>query len=279
MRNFTQSSFRATARLAAATAVLLLATTAASAQIPPATSPPENPPTPPTSSTGASGGPTVTPTSPALPGDTTTGDRTPTLAQPPQTNPAATPAPGAAASAAAGGEVSETGTSLLDTHMFGGNDLRHADREFARIAVTNNLQAEELGRLALAKAANPAVKSFAKTLADDSDKLHVQLLVAGNAAGVTFPGELGKESRTVYRSLAALSGADFDRAFLDEVVKRHAADLAAFEREAASRRAEVNLRKFATATVPVLKQQIDAAKGLQGMLAGATTPPAGGGAH
>ncbi len=202
---------------------------------------------------------------PAIPGDISTGDHTPTLA--PQ--PVSVPAAPSTANAVTPDDAGTGGTSLLDTTTFGGNSLTRADRRFARSAVVANLRSEELGKLAAAKAANADVKAFGKSLAEDGAKIHIQLLVAGNAAGITLPGELNAKSEAAYADLAARSGDDFDRAFLDQVVKHHESALAACEREAHRHRSEINLNKFAAATVPVLQQQLSAAKDLQARLGGA----------
>ncbi len=211
---------------------------------------------------------------PSIPGDLSTGDHTPTLA--PQ--PVAVPATPSTAVAASPDEAGTGGTSLVDTTTFGGNAISHADRRFARAAVVANIRAEELGKLAAFKATNADVKAFGKSLAEDGAKIHIQLLVAGNAAGVTLPGEMNAPNQKAYAELAALSGNDFDRAFVDAVVTHHTADLKVFEHEAHRRCTEVNLNKFATATVPVLQQQLNAAKDLQAKLGGApgaTAPAAG----
>jgi putative membrane protein len=210
---------------------------------------------------------------PTIPGDLSTGDHTPTLA--PQ--PVAVPAAPSTAVAASPDEAGTGGTSLVDTTTFGGNAISHADRRFARAAVFANIRAEELGKLAAFKSTNADVKAFGKSLAEDGAKIHIQLLVAGNAAGVTLPGEMNAPNQKAYAELAALSGNDFDRAFVDAVVTHHTADLQVFEHEAHRRCTEVNLNKFAAATVPVLQQQLNAAKDLQAKLGGApgaTTPAA-----
>jgi putative membrane protein len=264
--------------LAAAAALLLLAGAGAVPALAQQSDvPPQTPPSLPGDSTTQS---TSTPTQPIDQSQPSQGPAAPGSAVKTPATPATTAkapmqplnlAPGQAP------DVTNGGTSLLDTLAFGGNALRPADRTFAQAAVLGNLQAGELGRLAAAKAANPDVKTFGQTLADAADKVHVQLLVAGNAAGITLPGELGTDARATYATLDALSGADFDRAFLDEVAKRGDADLSLFEQEAGSRRAEVNLRKFAAATVPVLQQQLSAAKDLQGKLGAPASGAASGG--
>jgi len=100
---------------------------------------------------------------------------------------------------------------------------------------------------------SPDVKNFGRRLvADHSD------------AGA----KLQAVARSSYNKLRNLSGADFDRAYADAMVKDHEQDIAAFEREAKSGK-DPGVRQFAQDTLPTLREHPKLAQAMQKRVGGA----------
>ena len=73
-----------------------------------------------------------------------------------------------------------------------------------------------------------------------------------------------RRSRSTTR-LAALSGAAFDRAYIDDMVKDHKADIALFEK-ASRASGDSPLKKFAADKLPTLREHLKMAEEAQASL-------------
>jgi putative membrane protein len=65
-----------------------------------------------------------------------------------------------------------------------------------------------------------------------------------------------------------LSGAEFDQAYMDEMVKDHEKDIAAFEQQAQAGQ-DPELRAFAEEALPTLREHLELAKEIQSQIAAA----------
>lgn len=72
---------------------------------------------------------------------------------------------------------------------------------------------------------------------------------------------LRQQMQQTQQKLESASGAAFDRAYLDEMVKHHQMDIQEFERAARSENPQV--RQFAERTLPTLRQHLERAQQLQ----------------
>jgi putative membrane protein len=126
----------------------------------------------------------------------------------------------------------------------------HADNAFLKKAMEGNEAEIELGRLAQTKAQDPRVKEFANMMVTDHtqalNRLHdamgtspsstynknKQTDTTGNT-GSTGSIHLSKQDMQTKNRLSKLSGAEFDRAYMDAMVTDHRKDVREFETEAA----------------------------------------------
>ena len=88
------------------------------------------------------------------------------------------------------------------------------DKKFVATATQSDINEIKLSQLAQQKATNPAVKAFA-------DKW-----------SITIATDLDQDHKDVYKKLSGLSGADFDKEYIDQMVSDHAKALDAFTDEA-----------------------------------------------
>lgn len=164
--------------------------------------------------------------------------------------------------------VQETGTaSATTTGVTGGTSsvLAPDDKEFVSKAGMGGLAEVRTGDLAIQKANNAAVKSFAQRMVTDHSKANAELTQLATAKGVALPAELTGEAKDAYDHLNGLSGAAFDKAYMQHMVEDHEKDVAEFEKASTSAQ-DTDLKAWATNTLPTLKEHLALAKEVAGKL-------------
>ena len=144
----------------------------------------------------------------------------------------------------------------------GKGGMAAADRKFVMEAARGGLAEVELGKLAAEKGSADAVKQFGKRMADDHAKAAAELKDFADKKGMTLPADLDPKHRQLRDRLAKLTGADFDRAYANEMVKDHKKDVADFKREAKGAK-DPDLKAWAGKTLPTLEDHLKAAQDMQ----------------
>lgn len=144
--------------------------------------------------------------------------------------------------------------------------MNSADTTFAMKAAQGGMAEVKLGQLAADKASNPDVKAFGQKMVDDHTKANDQLKsVAGNE-NMTLPTDINAKDQAEYDKLSKLSGADFDKAYMKNMVKDHEMDVKDFQKEANSGK-DPQLKSFASTTLPILQSHLQMAKETQAKVA------------
>ena len=92
----------------------------------------------------------------------------------------------------------------------------------------------KLGQLAVQKSSDPQVKQFGQRMVDDHSKMIEQMKPVAEQLGVKVPTEPSKKDQSTLTKMQALSGADFDNAYIKDMVKDHKADDKEFKQEIAN---------------------------------------------
>ena len=79
----------------------------------------------------------------------------------------------------------------------------------------------ELGTLAKDKASSRDVKGFAQRMVDDHSKAGDELKAIAQRKNLTWPSALPADAVALKDRLSKLSGAAFDRAYIDAMVNGH----------------------------------------------------------
>ena len=116
-----------------------------------------------------------------------------------------------------------------------------------------------LGRLAASKGSNAAVRSFGRRMVTDHTKAGNKLKAIAMKKRLTLPTEMDADQKAEMDQLSKLSGAEFDRAYMNLMVSDHEKDVSEFETEANSG-ADPQLKAFAATTLPTLKTHLRLAK-------------------
>jgi putative membrane protein len=130
----------------------------------------------------------------------------------------------------------------------------------------------EVGKLALSKSKDPAIRGFAQRMVDDHTKANTELAAIAESKGITPPAKLDAEHQAMVTSLQSKPEADFNREYARHMNMDHSKALALFE--GASQSPDVDVANFAKKTLPTLKEHKTMAEKLPGAMK-AGSPPAG----
>lgn len=136
-----------------------------------------------------------------------------------------------------------------------------SDREFVRKAAQGGLAEVQLGQLATEKAASPEVKQFGQRMVDDHTKANDQLKQIAQQQGIQVPDQLDAKDAATKARLEKLSGKEFDRAYMRDMVTDHTKDVTEFKHEANSGKGSA-VKSFAQQTVPTLEDHLKEAKSI-----------------
>jgi putative membrane protein len=133
------------------------------------------------------------------------------------------------------------------------------DEAFVRAAARGGLSEIKLGKLAMDQGSNETVKAFGTRMVAEHTKAGDELKEAAKEENIGLPTDLTTKDQATYDRLSKLTGAEFDQAYAQDMVKDHQQDLRDFQREANHGNDDV-VRGFASETVPMIQQHLDQAK-------------------
>ena len=106
------------------------------------------------------------------------------------------------------------------------------DKDFLMKAAQSNVNEIRLSLLAKTKASRPEVKAFAGKMVTDHRMLEKKLQAFAILWSISPPTKVDAGHRDAYKRLRRLSGAEFDKAYMDLMDTDHNAILEAFTHEA-----------------------------------------------
>jgi putative membrane protein len=117
----------------------------------------------------------------------------------------------------------------------------------------------ELGKLATEKAASDEVKKFGQRMVDDHSKANDDLKTLAQNKKITLPADMDPKEKALRDRLSKLSGAAFDRAYMQAMLADHRQDVAEFRKEANSGK-DPDVKAFAAKTLPTLEEHLKIAQ-------------------
>jgi len=141
----------------------------------------------------------------------------------------------------------------------GSGSLSSADQTFVKKAAEGGMAEVELGNLAKDKASSSEVKQFAQRMVDDHTKANEQLKSIASEKGVTLPTSLDAKDEATKDRLSKLSGDQFDRAYMNDMVKDHTKDVSEFKKESTAAK-DPDIKSFASQTLPTLEDHLKEAR-------------------
>lgn len=137
-----------------------------------------------------------------------------------------------------------------------------ADETFLERAGQGGTTEVAAGQLAQTRGASAAVKQFGAQMVADHTRTGDELKAIAGRKGMTVPTQPDAAQQKALTRLGELSGAEFDRAYRDQMVQAHEDTLALFEQQARAGR-DADFKAFAGRALPGLRHHLDMAKALR----------------
>lgn len=135
------------------------------------------------------------------------------------------------------------------------------DGKFLMDAVRGDLAEVKLGELAQQRGQSDGVRELGKMLVEDHSKAMKRTAELAKKLNVIPPAQPTVEQTQKHDALARLSGAEFDRQFVADVVKGHQEEIGKYATQA--QRGDSEIAELAEDLLPALEQHLAMAQRLQ----------------
>jgi len=133
------------------------------------------------------------------------------------------------------------------------------DENFVMKAANGSMAEVELGKLAIEKAGSDEVKKFGRRMVDDHSKANDELKTLAQNKHITLPAAIDPHEKALHDRLAKLSGAAFDRAYMQAMLTDHKKDVNEFRMEVKSGK-DADVKGWAAKTLPTLEAHLKLAQ-------------------
>lgn len=131
---------------------------------------------------------------------------------------------------------------------------------FMTKAAIGGMMEVDAGKIAM-KSTNPKVKAFAAQMVADHTKANAELKALAAKKQIILPSEYPSEEKAHMDMMKKMTGADFDKHYIDMMVTDHDKTIALFKAGAMAQDKEV--KDFANKTIPVITGHFEKAKAIQ----------------
>ena len=152
-------------------------------------------------------------------------------------------------------DATKTDTTKDTTKMASSVDT--SDKKFTLEAASGGLTEVALGKLAIQKAVSAKVKDFGQMMVTDHSAANDKLMALAKSKNISLPATPNADDQKTIDELSTKSGADFDKAYVDDMVTDHKKDISKFE-DASKNCKDADLKAFATNTLPTLQKHLNA---------------------
>jgi putative membrane protein len=135
--------------------------------------------------------------------------------------------------------------------------LSEKDKSFMKDAAKGGMMEVDMGKMAQQKGKSADVKKIGGTMVADHTKANNELMGIAKKKGV----DLSKEKPAAH----SMGDANFDKDYINMMVKDHEKDLSAFQAEAKNG-SDADVKGFASKTSAVIKKHLDMVKAAQAKL-------------
>lgn len=143
-----------------------------------------------------------------------------------------------------------------------GADLAGKDERFLKNASQGGTAETQLGEMAKEKATNKNVKEIAGMIVTDHSKANAELKSLAGLKGVELPADIEVGQKMVHKKLEKLSGAEFDKEFVQQMITDHKKTIDLFE-DASKDAKDPDVKAFADKTLPTLRGHLQHVEGLK----------------
>ena len=129
------------------------------------------------------------------------------------------------------------------------------DCNFIQAAAQGGMTEVKLGELASRTGQRDDVKQFGQRMVKDHGGINDDLKALAAQKGVTLPDNLDAEHQEMVDKMSALSGSDFDNAYIAGMIKDHKTDAKAFKAESSATK-DTDVKGFVDKTIPVVNEHL-----------------------
>jgi putative membrane protein len=160
-----------------------------------------------------------------------------------------------------GSQSGTSGSGMASSRLSAGDD------KFVRDAAESSMAEIAMGQLGVQKATNADVKAFAQQMIDDHTQANSQLAPIASQKGVKLPTQPSTLHRAAADRISKLSGAEFDRAFMDQMVMDHQKVVTEFQHVSKGGK-DTDVKSFASTMLPKLQDHLRMAQDLDTRVGG-----------
>ncbi|MGC3947879.1 MAG: DUF4142 domain-containing protein [Chryseolinea sp.] len=139
------------------------------------------------------------------------------------------------------------------------------DKDFVMKAAEAGLLEIKAAQLAAKTSSNEQIKSFVDAMIKDHGSANAELLALAKKKSMTPRSALSTTSEQKLKSLSSKSGAAFDKAYAEAMVKDHQAAVELFKEQAANGK-DADLKQWAAEKLPTLEHHLSMAQELASSL-------------
>jgi putative membrane protein len=136
-------------------------------------------------------------------------------------------------------------------------NVEKGDAQFAIEAASGGMTEVELGKMAEQKATDRMLKNLGAMMVKDHSKADDKLQALAKAKNINLPNEPNTGDQQTIDKLMKLSGRDFDKAYISDMIDDHKNDIKEFK-YASKNCNDPDIKHFAAKTLPVLQNHLDA---------------------
>ena len=133
--------------------------------------------------------------------------------------------------------------------------LSTADNDFILAATQGGMTEVKLGELAAQKGLRDDVKAFGQTMVKDHTAINDDLKALAAQKGVTLPDSLDVKHQGMVDKMAALTGSEFDDAYIAGMIEDHDMDAKAFKAESVETK-DADIKSFVDKSIPVVDEHL-----------------------
>nr|WP_294796010.1 DUF4142 domain-containing protein [uncultured Mucilaginibacter sp.] len=144
------------------------------------------------------------------------------------------------------------------------NDYQMSNQSFVTEASSGNMFEIAAGNLAVQKSVNADVKAYGNHMVSDHGTAATQMMTMANEKGWSVPTTMMEKHQGKLNTLAALSGAEFDKQYAAMMVTSHMETISLFQNASSNIGVpDSDLRSFAAGKLPTLNDHLKDAQQLQ----------------
>jgi putative membrane protein len=133
------------------------------------------------------------------------------------------------------------------------------DKQFIALAVDDGINEVKMGELAGRLASSDKVKDFARMVVKDHKAANKRLLELASAQKLAVVTDMKKDALAIYNRMSRLNKAEFDKAYIKQMVEDHEKAAKLFERAEKSA-TDPDVKRFAADTLPTLRKHLKRAR-------------------